>query len=279
VTGGAGARGRGAFGVERRASRGRARRRELHLLRYVPGHSPLHRAWAGSKLLTALGLSVAASVNPSWPGVGALAAVTVLGLALARLPRGSLPRPPRWFVAGLALGALLALAAGGGSAVNVGGVSVGLGGLDAWARFTVLVLSLLVVSALVALTTPMAELGPALARLLGPLRRLGAPVDELVAAVTLSVRSLAFLLDEVRVLAAARRVRRPPRRPDWREALDEVVDLLVTAMVVATRRAGEVAEAIEARGGGARVAPSSPRRLDLVVLAVAALAVTGIVLA
>jgi energy-coupling factor transport system permease protein len=97
------------------------------------------------------------------------------------------------------------------------------------------------------------------------------PVDEWAVAVALSVRSLPLLVDELRTLVAARRLRPAPPRPGrstLQQWLDEPVDLMVAALAVSMRRAGELAEAISARGGTGLIAArvSRPRWADLVAV-------------
>lgn len=94
-------------------------------------------------------------------------------------------------------------------------------------------------------------MAPALRRLLAPLRLARFPVDELATAVALTVRCLSLLVDELRTLQAARHVRRAAPARGVRPRLVELQDLLVAALVVAMRRARELGQAIDARGGGA----------------------------
>jgi len=72
---------------------------------YVPRASPVHRAPAGGKLLALAGLSVLVFAVPTLPMVGgALTAVVVLGLFVARLPAAALARQARavlWWLVGL----------------------------------------------------------------------------------------------------------------------------------------------------------------------------------
>jgi len=120
----------------------------------------------------------------------------------------------------------------------------------------------------------MADLAPALRRLLAPLRLARFPVDELATAVALTVRCLSLLVDELRTLQAACHVRRAAAR-GVRPRLVELHDLLVVALVVAMRRARELGQAIDARGGGAALHDEGVHfgLPDAVTFAVAAAAV------
>jgi energy-coupling factor transporter transmembrane protein EcfT len=251
-----------------------ARRRssELHLLRYVPNDTVVHHLWAGTKLVALFGFGVALSLNPVWSALGILTATLVVTVLVARIPIGAAPRLPAWIGVGLAIGAALAFLAGGQPQIHVGRAAIGLGGLDQWGRFTILTVLLLLGSALVGWTTPLAELAPALSRLLSPLRLIRVPVDEIVVGVALSVRCLPLLVEELRVLHAARRVRQPEIPQGARSLLNEGVDLLVSALVAATRRAREMGDAIEARGGFGSSSRSGPRPRwpDAVVILLAA---------
>lgn len=240
-------------------------------LREVPVTSPVHRLWAGTKLLAVAALSLTLSFVPSWSSVGVVLIFLTVVAVIARIPLGALPRFPLIFWAFLLLGAVLTLLSGGGPIIHVAGVAIGLRGLDLYARFTAVSFLLLGASMMIGWTTPVGEVAPALARLGGPLRRLRIPVDEWSMAVALCVRSLPLLIDELRTLVAARRLR-PRLEPDtsttgW-QVIDELVDLITAGLAVAMRRARELAEAITARGGLSLV-PSrhrGPGRADLVAL-------------
>lgn len=233
----------------------------------------MHRLWAGTKLVAVGALSFTLSFWPSWPALAVVAGAVAGMAALARIPLGAWPRFGRWFWAVVVVGALLTLSAGGSPTVGFAGVHVGLGAIDEYARFTAFSFVLLGASLLVGWTTPAADLAPAVATLGAPLRWIRVPVDEWAVTVALCVRSLPLLVDEIRTLIAARRLRPPFRPREGRTTgrwLDEPVDLLTAAIVVALRRAGEMAEAISARGGTATLATprGRPARRDIVALVI-----------
>jgi energy-coupling factor transporter transmembrane protein EcfT len=252
----------------------RRRRPELIVLRLLPGHSPVHRLWAGTKLLVVVALAVLVSVRPSWTSLAVAAAFVAVGALVARVPAGAVPRLPRWVFVLLGVNAVLTLRAGRPPLAHVGTLALSLGGLEDFLLFTGLAVVLLSAALLVGWTTPLGEVAPALATLAAPLRRLRVPVDEWVVAVGLAIRSLPLLVDEIRTLIAVTRLRRPPLRDRTlsrdrvRAAAREIQGVLGTAVVVALRRARDLADAIDARGGvSARAASSRPRRGDIIVLA------------
>jgi energy-coupling factor transporter transmembrane protein EcfT len=252
--------------------RRRPRGGELLLVRYLERASPVHRLWAGTKLVGSVAVGVALSMSARWTSVAVVAGFLLLVLRVARIPWAAMWRPPRWLIGLLAIGALSALAAGGDPTVDVGGHAVGFGGLDDWGRLLAVVVVLVVAAGVVTWTTPLADVAPAVARLAGPLRRLRVPVDDLAVAVALSVRSLPLLAEELRVLLAAHRLRPARHRPSRREQLRWPVDALATALVVSLRRAREMGDAIEARGGPGPVTAGAARagRADAVALVLVA---------
>jgi energy-coupling factor transport system permease protein len=244
------------------------------LLRPVPGHSVIHDLWAGTKLIVAAGIGVLLTFYPGWVPIAFVAALVLVAARLARIPRGVLPSVPRWLWLLLILGGVTATLAGGSPVVDFGSVEVGLGGVLSFLRITVLSIVLLGLGAMVSWTTNVAEIAPAVATLGRPLRLLRIPVDDWAVAVALALRAFPMLIDEFRVLYAARRLRpklvpatRRARRRRW--AL-EVIDLLAAAITVALRRADEMGDAITARGGAGQISavPSRPKRIDWVALSI-----------
>jgi energy-coupling factor transporter ATP-binding protein EcfA2 len=255
----------------------RARRqpRPVVLLRPVPGRSPIHELWAGTKLVVVFGISVLLAVYPGWVAIGLLAALMLTGVWLAHIPRGVLPSPPRWLWILLAIVGITATLAGGSPQIQVGTVSLGLGGLLEFLRFTALSIVLLGMGALVSWTTNVAEIAPAVATLGRRLRPLRIPVDDWSVALALALRTFPMLIDEFRVLYAARRLR-PKQIPQTRRArlrrlAADVIDLIVAVITVTLRRADEMGDAITARGGTGQIsaAPSRPKRADWLALSIA----------
>jgi energy-coupling factor transporter transmembrane protein EcfT len=215
------------------------------------------------------------TLYPGWVTIGLVAALALAGAWLAHIPRGVLPSPPRWLWILLAIVAITATMAGGSPQIQVGPVSLGLGGLLEFLRFAALSIVLLGMGALVSWTTNVAEIAPAVATLGRRLRPLRIPIDEWSVALALALRTFPMLIDEFRVLYAARRLRPKEtprtRRARVRQLAADVIDLIVAVITVTLRRADEMGDAIAARGGTGQIsaAPSRPKRADWVVLSIA----------
>jgi energy-coupling factor transport system permease protein len=247
----------------------RRQRRPVVLLRPVPGDSVVHRMWAGSKLLMVAGIGVLMTFYPGWVPIGAVAVLVLVAAWIARIPRGTLPSIPGWLWILLFFGGLTATFSGGSPVIDVGSMQVGLGGLFNFLRITALSIVLLGLGAMVSWTTNVAEIAPAVATLGRPLRAVRIPVDDWAVALALALRAFPMLIDEFRVLYAARRLRPKDvaisRRGRLRSVWLEIIDLLATAITVALRRADEMGDAITARGGTGQISasPSRPTVIDL----------------
>ncbi len=269
---------RASTGVEPpapRASRLRSRDVELRWFRYLEGDTPVHRLWAGTKIVAVACASLALSLRPTWRALGLVGAIVIVALLAARIPRTAVPRIPSWILSVVLLGGFFQVIWGPPPHRKVLGLVVSSSALDEWSRFLVLGVALLVLAAVVAWTTRLAELAPAISTLLRPLRVVRLPVDEITVAIALCVRCFPLLGEELRVLLAARRLRPELQRDGFRAQLREPVDLLVAATSVSLRRSRELADAIEARGGFGSIADAArrPGLLDFAVL----VAIAGVV--
>lgn len=249
-------------------------RRPVVLLRPVPGDTVIHRLWAGTKLITVFALSVLMVLYPGWVPIALVTLLVVIAVVLARIPRGALPTIPGFLWLLLLLGGVTAAFAGGTPIIVLSGLELELGGLLKFLRITAVSIVLLGLGALVSWTTNVAEIAPAVSTLGRPLRWLKLPVDDWAATLALALRAFPMLIDEFRVLYAARRLRprlrpesRRERRKQW---ISGLIDLLAAAVTVALRRADEMGDAITARGGAGQIsaAPARPGTADYVALVV-----------
>jgi len=251
-------------------------RRSVVLLRPVPGTSVIHRLWAGTKLIVVFAVSLVLAFYPGWAAIALMAALVAVTVWLARIPRGAVPSLPWWLWLLVLLGCVTATLGGGDPVLHLWSTDLAVGGLLKFLRFTALSLVLIALGALVSWTTNVADVAPAVATLGRPFRMLRIPVDDWAVALALALRAFPMLMDEFRLLNAARRLRPRPVLPDGRAARrrwsSELIDLLAAGITVALRRADEMGDAITARGGTGQIsaAPSRPRGADWVALGICA---------
>jgi energy-coupling factor transport system permease protein len=260
-------------------------RRPVVLLRPVPGRTPVHGLWAGTKLITVALIGVLLALFPGWISMALVAGLVLVTARLARVPRGALPTVPRWLWTVLLIGAVVAAFAGGEPHFELGPVSFGVGGLLSYLQLMMLAVVLLGLCSLVSWTTNVSDVAPAVSKLGRPLKALRVPVDDWAVTLALALRAFPMLIQEFRVLFAARRLRPREAALTWRERRQmwsaEIIDLLAAAMTVSLRRADEMGDAITARGGSGQISalPSRPTSADavamVVVLALCVLSVYG----
>jgi energy-coupling factor transport system permease protein len=257
--------------TEQRSTR---QRRPVVVLRPIPRRSPIHDLWAGTKFIALLSFSVLLAVLPGWVPIGLVALVLGAAVWAAHVPRGALPSVPRWMWFVLVIGNLTAVFSGRSPTIDVGTVHVGIGGLLEVLRFTALSFVLLGLAALMSWTTNVAEVPSAIAALGRPLRRWRVPVDEWAVALGLALRAFPMLLNEFRMLYAARRLRPRTQSVTWwrrpHQWAAAAVDVFAAALTVALRRADEMGDAITARGGTGQISSATThlRPLDWVALAI-----------
>jgi energy-coupling factor transport system permease protein len=255
----------------------RPARKPVVLLRPVPGRTVIHDLWAGTKLIVVAGIGVLLTFYPGWVPIAAVAGLVLATARLARIPSGAVPSIPHWLWFLTLLGGVTAALAGGSPVIDLFGLDLGLGGLLKFLRITALSIVLLALGGMVSWTTNVAEIAPAVAKLGRPLRPLRVPVDDWSVALALALRAFPMLIEEFRILYAARSLRPKPvltrRRDRRRRWALEVVDLIAAAVIVALRRADEMGDAITARGGSGQIsaAPTGPKRRDWVALSIVVL--------
>lgn len=216
----------------------------MTLALYVPGATAVHRCPAGAKLLVLAGLGALLFAVPTLPVVvGALAAVVLVGLAVARLPGAVLARQARlllwWLVALFAVHALV-------TDVPSGTVAV--------LRLLTLVLAAAVVTA----TTRVTEMVAVVERLCAPLRMVGARPARIGLLVALALRFIPVLVDRADRIREAQAARGGSVR-GVRSLTTTVVPLLISVLRMATA----VGEALDARGAAdAEPPPRRARRAD-----------------
>jgi energy-coupling factor transport system permease protein len=137
----------------------------------------------------------------------------------------------------------------GRTLVAVGNITVTWEGLLSGATQVYRLCLLVIVAALLTFTTSPSQLAHGLEALLRPLARLGLPVRELAMVLTIALRFVPTLFDEIDKITKAQRARGVDSvsRNPWRR-VRSWVPTFVPIFVSAFRRAEELATAMDARG-------------------------------
>ena len=212
------------------------------MLRYYDSESPIHQLWAGTKVLwlPAVGTTIAFQVSWIAIGLGWAAALVIFGLA--RLPIGVLPRPPKLLLIAVAVSILLASLGGGEPSFYLlsGPAAASI------ARFMCFAWMMVFYGLMIGWTTKLDEIGSSIARLFRSFGRVGLPVVEMAATVTIAIRAVPLVADELRLVVAARRVRGVQPQEEFTQ---QAVAIAVSLVISTFRRSADLGRTLAARGG------------------------------
>jgi energy-coupling factor transport system permease protein len=219
------------------------------ITQYYPADSLVHGIDPRVKVVCVAAVAVGLFVHTSWASLAIFAGATAVGLVLSRIPLGWIVRglrPILWLV--VLTFVVQALFASGPALFRLGPLHPSTTGLRLAALLSVRLAVLVVASLLLTLTTPPIALTDALAWLGRPLRALHVPTEELALMVTIALRFVPTLLQEIDTIMKAQEARGadfahggPLRRAR------ALVPVLVPLFVLSFRRADELALAMEAR--------------------------------
>lgn len=192
---------------------------------YRPGHSLLHRAPPWSKLLVLAVLALAISFTGTWwPGLIAVCSIVALGYLVAGLGLRELARQVvqmRWVILVMSASQLLFLP------------------LDQAVSGTVRVTAVIVLAALLTLTTRTSDLLDTLESALAPISRFGVPTAQISLTIGLTITTIPVLA------SLGARLREAQLARTGRVRLQAFV---VPLLVLSLKHADELADALRARG-------------------------------
>lgn len=265
------------------------RRFETTLFRYVPGDSPIHRLWAGTKILGLIVVTIAVTLSAGWLPFLVCGLFIILVFFLSKLPLSTLKLLPGWLVVFAVVVDLgFSFLSGGKPILHLGNFKIAIGGFLNATEFLIASAEILFLIGLVSWTTSLAEITSSLRKLAGPFKSKSAFV-EYINTFALMIRAIPLVTEDIRIMVASRRLNGFGKEAianasRVREVFAEIYDFAHLAITTTLRRAQEIAVAMIARGGyGERVAyESKPTRKDHVAVVVlllisASIIVSGLV--
>ncbi|MGD8244578.1 MAG: energy-coupling factor transporter transmembrane component T [Anaerolineae bacterium] len=217
---------------------------------HVAAESPLHHLDPRVKMGATMLLMALPFAAPGWPSTLLLVAFVVVIALLSTAPVPSLLRTlGTVFWLGLFMFFFYLFTTPGQPLVTIWRITVTWEGILAGATQIYRLCLLVVLSALLTFTTSPAQLAHGLEAALGPLARVGLPVRELAMVLTIALRFVPTLFDEIDKIVKAQRARGADlrSRSPWRR-IRSWAPTFVPIFVSAFRRADDLARAMEARG-------------------------------
>jgi len=252
---------------------------------YVPGDSPVHRLDPRVKMGAVLLLMMVPFALQGVWGYLLLSAFVVLVSIVSRVPLLALLRTLRnLFWIGFFMFFLYIFTTPGQPLMAWGGITATWEGLLAAGAQIYRLCLLVVMASLLTFTTSPVQLSHGLEALLAPLERLRLPVRELAMVLTIALRFVPTLFEEIEKIARAQRARGVDFSNGPLRRARSLVPVFVPIFVSAFRRANDLATAMDARGfrcslHRTRLRQLKPGLQDLVAILVvlgAALAAIGV---
>lgn len=259
--------------------------KDITIGQYFPGNSVLHRMDPRMKLVLTLLFIVLVFIPHSWIGLGAMAALLAVILALSRLPVKLIWRSVKPILPVIVFTAVLNVlyVTGGTVLVSWYFIRITTRGLNTAAFIATRILCLLAGSSLLTYTTTPTALTDAMEYLLKPLRIIHINAHELAMMMTIALRFIPTLVEETDKIMAAQKARGADMESGSivRRA-KALIPVLIPLFVSSFRRAYELAMAMECRcyqGGTGRTRMKqlrcAPR--DWIALAVVIAATAGMI--
>jgi energy-coupling factor transport system permease protein len=221
----------------------------MAIAQYYPRPSLIHRLDPRCKVVAVTVLVIGLFLRSSFAGLAVYGLAAATGLLLSGVPLGWVARglrPVAWLL--VLTFVVQLLFAPGRAFYTFGPLHLSARGLAIAGYLSLRLVVLVVASLLLTLTTPPIALTDALAWLGRPLRRLRVPTEELALMVTIALRFIPTLLQEIDTIMKAQRARGASfnRGGPLRRAR-ALVPVLVPLFILSFRRADELALAMDAR--------------------------------
>lgn len=222
--------------------------KDITLGQYYHGESFLHRLDPRSKLLASLILMTSLLFSNTIDLILIHGAVILLAVFVSKIPFSVIAKNLKWFlwlfIITLAIHILEIKIVASFPYLNCG---ISANGLANGLTYTLRLALLIILAALLTLTTSPIELADGAERMFSPLKRLKLPVQEFALMMTLSLRFIPILIREAERIKNAQLSRGASLDGSLLERVKNIVPMILPLFVSAIRRADDLAVAMSAR--------------------------------
>lgn len=217
---------------------------------YYPAKSVVHRLDPRTKLLALIVFIVLVFVSDNFYSLFACGVVIITAIAAARVPFGRVLRSVKGIIFILLFTAVLNLFFYKGATLlwGYGIINIYLEGIIFTVFLMFRLFFLVMASSVLTLTTTPVELTDGIESLLKPLKYVKFPVHELALIMSIALRFIPTLIDEINRIISAQKARGADfESGNLFKRIKAIVPILIPLLISAFRRADELGDAMDAR--------------------------------
>lgn len=220
--------------------------------RYIPTGSFIHKLDPRAKMLMIVGFLIIVFFANNWLSYLLLTAFVLLGIFISKIPVKNFIKgiaPLIWVILFTVALQLLFTTGSGTPLFSLGPITIYREGLINAIFIFLRFILIVTMSTLLTLSTQPLKITDALEYLLRPLARLGVPVHSIALMLSIALRFVPTLMDEVTKIMNAQRARGMEfSEGNLMERMKKIIPVLIPLFVSSFNRAIELATAMEARG-------------------------------
>lgn len=260
--------------------------KDITIGQYYSANSVVHRMDARMKIVLTFALIISIFLCKSIPSLALIVLITVALILVSRVPLKMVLKSVKPIAVIVIFTGLLNLfyVRGGTPLLDWHFIHITSKGIFTAVFMAIRIICLVIISSLLTYTTTPTMLTDAIERLLSPLKIFKVPVHTLAMMMTLALRFIPTLVDEIDRITNAQKARGADLESGGIvEKIKALIPIIVPLFVSAIRRAYELADAMDCRcyvGGEGRTRMKKMKlgARDFIFLAITAAVITGIVL-
>lgn len=222
---------------------------DITIGQYFPGNSVIHKMDARMKIILTLLLIVSIFLCKNIVSLLAVVICTVLLVLISKISLKTVFKSIKPLALIIIITSLLNLFYGRGEPlVQLGRLKITQNGIETAVFMAIRIITLVIISSLLTYTTSPTELTDALERLLKPLRLIKVDVHSIAMTMTIALRFIPTLIEEIEKIMAAQKSRGAEMDSGGLiHRVKALIPVIIPLFISSFRRAGELAYAMECR--------------------------------